>query len=166
MKSYRPLCPSDVTSIEISWSEPQLIQGFKDPEVEYPDNGYFYKFIGIHGKSNRLFYIGKTYSRYVSRRIKDADHKRKQEEFHKSHPKHKLYISVGFIPPRKKISPKFISDIENLLIYAHSNDDFKFLKNRKSIYNHHVIKNYHIINQGYLDDHMLPEIYYGLFIRD
>ncbi len=165
MKHYLPLIKSDAKFIEITWSDPVLLSEFVDPDVEYRDNGFFYKFVGVHGQTHRLFYLGQTYSRYVSNRIKDKDHRAKQNKFMEENPRHKIYVSVGFIPPIKKISKPLIRDIENLLIYTHSKTKkHPYFKNQKSTLSYRVISNYHIVNKGYMDDNMENEIFYGLFI--
>lgn len=164
MKSYNPLY-DEAIRVSIEWSQPQLITGFKDELVKNPELGYFYKFIGKYSNSNHLVYIGQSYSRFVSDRIKDLDHKIKQNKFNQEHPKIRLHVSVGIIKHIDKFDKKKISDIEKLLIYSHPNSDYKYMINKKATMNHHVNINYQIINSGFLKDRMHEEVYYGLFIK-
>jgi hypothetical protein len=148
----------------IKWSFPV------DPtKLEPSETAYFYKFLGRHNNTYKLFYIGKTFKYFVSKRINDADHLAKQEEWKMDHPKHRLLVSVGEIVDCSfnlnwsKTCQKSIDDIESLLIYSHF--DPIVYKNKSKIWSTSIKREYLISNKGFTEEGMLKQIGYGFFYK-
>lgn len=119
--------------------------------------------MGRHNNNYKLFYIGKCIRQYVTVRIFQKDHIKKQAEFKEMHKKHKLMVSLGNLDG--EYSDTELSNIESLLIYSHTNDDFSFIKNKQCSLTHNVIKNYRIENKGWCAEQMYRTVAYGLFVR-
>jgi hypothetical protein len=153
----------DANDVKIRWSKPCLLADIKADKA-CQDSNRLYKLIGEYNGSFKLFYIGKSETRCVWKRLLDADHKRKQDEIKNAHKHHRLMVSVGTITPE----PTSISlgEIEKLLIYAHGgNPDFKRCINKMTVYNHNVLVNYSIENLGFKQDGMYREVGLGMYYR-
>lgn len=148
----------------INWSEPKTLEEVKVMDDDSSYNAYFYKIVGVFNNKFKLFYIGKCFKQYVTKRLFQPDHIRKQAEFKEKYKKHRLLISLGNIE-YKKHKPVEIDNVERLLIYSHSHDDFSFIKNKQCSISHKVIKNYRIENKGWLGEGMYRKVAYGLFFE-
>lgn len=149
--------------VTIQWDKPISIEEVKQLQQEKCKNTYFYKIVGRHNNNYKLFYIGKCIRQYVTVRIFQKDHIKKQAEFKEMHKKHKLMVSLGNLDG--DYSDTELGNIESLLIYSHTNDDFSFIKNKQCSLTHNVIKNYRIENKGWRAEKMYRTVAYGLFVR-
>lgn len=164
MRNYKILYSEDLLNVEIKWSKPCSYENLKEYEPANEDYGYFYKILGKYStKKFKLFYIGMTEVQYISRRLFNADHKKKRQNFQKDYPKHKLWLSVGIIQNIDECLNKLtIRDVESLLIYSCANDNNSDISNKQNKLIHK--KNYRIVNSGFLEG-MSKEIVQGLFYR-
>lgn len=152
------------TDVTIIWQKPITIEEVRFLEKDKCKDTYFYKIVGLYNGNHKLFYIGKCYEQYITTRIFQPDHIRKQADFKLAHKKHRLLVSLGDLSGDNYTSTQ-ISNIESLLIYSHSNEDFTHIKNKQCSLSHSVIKNYRITNKGWRADKMYSIVAYGLFAK-
>jgi hypothetical protein len=150
--------------VVITWDTPITIEDAITIEDE--NDTYLYKIIGRYNESYKLFYIGKCVEQKFTTRIFQKDHQIKQAAFKEAHKKHKLMVSMGRLKEEKKHKPTEISNVESLLIFAHSHDGYPYIKNKQCSLSHNVIKNYKITNRGWRKDKMYQTVAYGLFMKD
>jgi hypothetical protein len=150
--------------VTVTWTKPMTIEEAKIIEDE--NNTFLYKIVGRHNENYKLFYIGKCIRQKFSTRIFQKDHKLKQAEFKNKHKRHKLLVSLGNLSDEDKHKPTEISNVESLLIFAHSHDGYPCMKNIQCSLTHNVIKNYRIINNGWRKDKMYKVVAYGLHMTD
>jgi hypothetical protein len=150
--------------ITIVWQKPISIDEVKQLQENKCKNTYFYKIVGHYNSVYKLFYIGKCYKQYITTRIFQKDHIQKQANFKKDHKKHELMVSLGNLADEDYTSMQ-ISNVESLLIYSHTHDDFSDIKNKQCRLNHNVIENYRIINKGWREENMYQIVAYGLFVK-
>jgi len=74
-------------------------------------------------------------------------------------------VSFGNLTEEQKLKPTELSNVESLLIYSHTHDDFSYIKNKQCSLSHNVIKNYRITNKGWLEEGMYKVVAYGLFVK-
>ncbi|RFZ91224.1 hypothetical protein D0C36_20015 [Mucilaginibacter conchicola] len=151
--------------VAIKWQKPVSLEEVSEIEADKCKDTYFYKIIGRHNNNFKLFYIGKCIEQYVTTRIFQKDHLIKQADFKEAHKKHKLLVSFGNLSEEQKLKPTELSNVESLLIYSHTHDDFSYIKNKQCSLSHNVIKNYRIINSGWREEGMYKIVAYGLFVR-
>jgi len=150
--------------VVITWDKPITIDEAR--LIEDEKDTYLYKIVGRHNENYKLFYIGKCIEQKFTTRIFQKDHRLKQQEFKEAHKKHKLMVCMGRLKEDKKHKPTEISNVESLLIFAHSSDVYPYMKNKQCSLSHSVIKNYRIINKGWLKDNMYKTVSYGLFMEE
>jgi len=150
--------------VVIKWQKPISIEEVRVLQQEKCKDTYFYKIVGRHNNKYKLFYIGKCIRQYVTTRIFQKDHISKQAEFKSMHKKHKLMVSQGNL--EASYTDTELSNIESLLIYSHTNDDYSYIKNKQCSLSHNVIKNYRIENKGWVGENMYRTVAYGLFVRN
>lgn len=149
----------------IKWSKPMTFDEIKELEDDKCKDTYFYKIVGRHSGKYKLFYIGKCVEQYVTTRIFQKDHLVKQASFKEAHKKHTLLVSLGNISEEQKHKPQELSNIESLLIYAHTHDGFSHIKNKQCSLSHNAIRNYQITNKGWREEGMYQTVAYGLFVN-
>ncbi len=153
----------DAETVQIRWTKPCLLSEIKSNK-SCQNNNSLYKLIGEYNGHFKLFYIGKSETRSVWKRLCDADHKRKQAEIQNAHKHHRLMVSVGILS--NQLTGVGLNEVEKLLIYAHGgNSDFKRFINKSSVYNHNVVGNYSIKNLGFKQDGMYREVGLGMYYR-
>jgi hypothetical protein len=67
---------------------------------------------------------------------------------------------TDFINPKNKVQEK---DLETLLIYSHTNDQFQRIANKQNSQSHNINTSILIENSGYLKDGMYKKVSFGLF---
>ena len=150
--------------IIIKWSPPISFEEAKI--VENENNTFLYKIIGRYNETYKLFYIGKCVKQKFSTRIFQKDHRLKQASFKDEHKKHRFMVSLGRLTENEKHKPAEISNVESLLIFAHSHNGYPEMKNIQCTLTHSVIKNYRITNNGWRKDKMYKIVAYGLHMTD
>jgi len=153
------------TDITITWKKPITIDQLKFLEKEKCQDTYFYKIVGHCNGNCKLFYIGKCLNQYLTTRIFQKDHIEKQSRFKLEHKKHTLLVSFGNLDNGDDYKDSQLTDVESLLIYSHTHEDFAFMKNIQCRLNHKVISNYRITNKGWRDEGMYQTVAYGLFVK-
>ena len=152
--------------VTIKWERPIAIEEVKLLQEEKCKNTYYYKIVGLYNGSFKLFYIGKCVNQYITTRIFQNDHLKKQASFKDSYKKHKLMVSLGNLTDSHNLKADELGNVENLLIYSHTHNDFPHMQNKQCRLNHNVIKNYKVINKGWREDNMYRTVAYGLFVKD
>lgn len=147
------------THLLIKWSKPYTLEEIRSKKADCSCT-CFYKIIGVYGHRFKLFYIGKCIRQYLTTRIFQPDHLAKQASFTQAHKRHKLLVSLGDVEDFEEYSDTELDNIERLLIYSHSNEDFSYIKNKQCTLSHRVIRNYHIINSGWRKEGMYKSIGY------
>ena len=150
--------------VVIKWEKPITIEEVRHLQEEKCKDTYFYKIVGRHSNNFKLFYIGKCVEQFVTTRIFQKDHIQKQASFKDAHKKHKLMVSLGNLS-NQELTPTQLSNVESLLIYSHTHDDFSYIKNKQCSLTHNVIKNYRITNRGFRQEGMYQTVAYGLFVK-
>jgi len=153
------------TDITINWKKPITIDEVKYLQEQKCQDTYFYKIVGRYNESYKLFYIGKCIDQYITTRIFQKDHIQKQSQFKLDHKKHTLLISLGNLEDGEDYTKEQLSNVESLLIYSHTHDDFSYMKNVQCRLNHNVIENYRITNKGWRGEGMYHTVAYGLFVK-
>ena len=158
------LYPGDFKEITIKWSKPIIREEFIEEGSIDDEYAQLYMIIGKYGKKSNLFYIGKT-DGCVSDRLIQSDHLEKLNKWKENH-RQKFYVSLGTAKILEgNITQNVINNIETLLIYSHSNEDNKFIKNIKNRYSYNIKNNqYRIINKGYRKP-LYREVILGIFFK-
>ena len=153
----------DAENVQIKWAQPCTLSKIKESGSCQTSN-CLYKLVGEYNGHFKLFYIGKSETRSVHKRLGDTDHRRKQAEIQSAHKHHRLMVSVGIVSPNPTSTA--LDSIERLLIFAHgANPDFKRFVNKMAVYNHYVPVNYSIENLGFKRDGMYREVGLGMYYR-
>ena len=153
----------DYWNVEISWTRPKKYEAIITQGSIYDDEAQLYMISGRYGKyPHKLFYLGKTYSQSVSKRITQPDHQKRYNMLKKRHPKHVLCISHGIVSIEGgRIVYDRLKEIENILVYTSAISTNSI--NIANTVQHGVKKPYYIYNKGSKCE--LPrEIYLGLFV--
>ncbi len=139
--------PDYLNNITIKWGENIDNESYKKNPPHQNDYAYFYKIIGKHGSSYKLFYIGQTYRQDVAKRLNQLDHRKRFRDLKKKYPHHKIFVNFGIIDKmeRAKVTKKLIRNVENLLIFCNDNDHFKNIKGTSDI---KLIEQFHVRNIG------------------
>lgn len=150
-------------NVQVKWSKPCALSEAKH-NGSCQSSNCLYKLMGEYNGHFKLFYIGKSETRCVHKRLRAADHLRKQAEIQSAHKHHRLMVSVGILSPNP--TKTALNAIERLLIYAHgANPDFKRFINKIGVYNHNVSVDYSIKNLGFKQDGMYREVGLGMYYR-
>jgi hypothetical protein len=151
--------------VEIRWSRPTRYSKIISDGSPHDAEGWFYMILGYHGSSHpKLFYIGKVFDSWVSRRLRQRDHRARYEQLRAAHPHHLFRVSLGAVKlARGHITAQRIDEIESILIFgAYHSRDTLINKNKwwKSGWRHpYVIRNRRFRAR-------LPaKIHHGVFIR-
>ena len=169
---YQPMfIDRDYAVAKIKWHNPVLLKDnwaeFSNPEKYNHEQIYFYKFVAIRKSKNgdkcELLYIGYS-GRDIKKRLKDKDHVEKQLKIKLENQNYRLYVCAGeiinFENPQLKTTEK---DLETLLIYSHTNDQFQRIANKQNAKSHNIKTSILIENSGYLKDGMYKKVSFGLF---
>jgi hypothetical protein len=151
--------------VTITWKKPIDIDEVRYLEEEKCKDTYFYKIVGCYRENYKLFYIGKCVDQFITTRIFQRDHLDKQADFKDSHKRHALMVSLGNLSETHNLKNDELANVESLLIYSHTHNDFSYMKNKQCKLNHNVIKNYKIVNKGWRQEGMYQIISYGLFVK-
>ena len=135
----------DPWTIDIKWSRPKAYAAVVADKSGTEDDASLYSILARYRSGPRkLFYVGKTFSYFVSTRLSQRDHKARLAKFVQAHPRHSFEVSYGVIKCTK-LTRKRLGEIEQLLIYS---SDPVHSKNVRNFYDHCVSDAYHIRNNG------------------
>ena len=151
--------------LTIKWKKPITLEEVKNLQEEKCNDTYFYKIVGRYNESYKLFYIGKCINQYITTRIFQKDHLEKQATFKEAHKRHTLLVSLGNLTESHNLNNDELGNVESLLIYSHTHEDFSYIKNKQCSLNHNVIRNYRITNIGWREEGMYNIVAYGLFVK-
>ncbi len=163
MKTPRRLY-DDFSEATITWTRPIIYERFVKLSEEKQKAGNFYKILVKYSTYNfKVVYIGKIYKQFASHRLLNPDHKLRYKAIKNKHSHSIIFVSLGNIETDKKITSGLIDRIERLLIYTHSNDDFKLINSKGTI--HHNLKDGIIIyNKGFKTG-MYSEVSNGVYYK-
>jgi hypothetical protein len=153
---------SDAIEVEVNWSNPVALKELRTGLVD-ESFGYLYKIVGRYNGKYKLWYIGKTFSQTVSRRLGNIDHMLRCDDLKLARPKHEILVSIGSI--KAAVTAQSLAHVENLLIYAHSNSDFPDLTNKRNTRKHNVAGEFCVNNTGFRKDHMYREVALTIYYR-
>jgi hypothetical protein len=159
------VAPTFGYTAEIRWSRPVRYSEIISRGSPHDAEGWLYMILGYHTSSRpKLFYIGKVFNSWVSRRLRQRDHRARYEQLKAAHPRHSFRVSLGAVKlARGHITAQRIDEIESILIFAaYHSLDTAINKNKwwKSGWRHPYV----IHNLRYRAP--LPkEIHHGVFIR-
>ena len=151
--------------VQISWSRPASYDKIVSSGSPHDAEGWLYMILGYHRSSHpKLFYIGKVFETYVSRRLRARDHRARYYRMCHSHPRYTFRVSLGAIKlAHGHVTARLVDDVESILIFAayHSRDT---LINKSKWYKSGWKHPYVITNLRYRAP--LPrEVHHGVFIR-
>ena len=134
-------------NIEIEWSRPKAYGRLLDEGSPHDEDAHLYLISArFSTSSHKAIYVGKTYDQWVSKRLSQADHKRRYSDFTKNYPRHNFYVSHGIVTNHDgKLTRKRIDDIERILIYA---NEPLHAHNVQNFWQHSVTTPYQIENRG------------------
>lgn len=141
----RPVFDDDHWEVAIQWSRPTPLESFGDGYSE-PDNALLYMVIAKAPRgAHKGIYIGQAYSQNIAVRVRQPDHRTKQELWHQAWPRHRLMISVGTIKLKNggQVGLKKVTDLENILIYCFDNEHCRNVKSKSTlaVRDHYLIRN-------------------------
>ena len=163
--SLKRVDPEDAYIVNIKWSRPASYEEITASGSRHDPEGSLYMILGYYGSSHpKIFYVGKVTATYVSRRLRQPDHRKRYEWLQTQHPRHTFKVCLGEVEiVQNNVTRRRIDEIETMLIYT-VHKSHPHMINKRKCFAHRVHDAYVIHNRRYRNP--LPkEIHLGIFKR-
>lgn len=156
--------PDYAWKVELTWSKPLPYDTVREGCAQ-DETAWFYMILKKEGRQTTPYYIGKVVKTCVSKRLKQADHKRLHKEDQRKHPEAKFLVCVADMRVTAgKRSKGLVDDVETMLILAlYQRDPDSKMRNKRKWFTHSITKTYAIANFG-AEQYLPKEIQLGLFV--
>src|SRR6266568_8158996 len=114
------VAPSYGYKVQITWSRPTPYDKLVSSGSRHDAEGWLYMILGYYRSPHpKLFYIGKVFQTYVSRRLRAPDHRARYYRMCHDHPRYAFRVSLGAIKlAHGHITARLVDDVESILIFA------------------------------------------------